>query len=237
MHLAGEHHHRIALARALCVPEHAQLAQPCLAVAYRVDRAVDAEKLVVPGDDLFRLADALIEQNEILHQVEKIALVAHALEQRLHVHRPRRLLGQTLPFVEVFPAAGDRTDLRLLAVAEHHNRVVVKQVRNGVAVIGEVLLESGLEILVDVLALDEQQRQAVDEADDVRPPPVQIATHPQLAHAEKIIVLRRIEIKHPQPLPHPLALVVAEGDLHAVAHLRVLLAVGRDQGLRCDRSR
>ena len=82
------------------------------------------------------------------------------------IHRARRLLGQTLPLVEVLPAAGNRTDLRLLAVAEHHDGVVVEQVWNGVAVIGEVLLEGGLEILVQILALDEQQRQTVDEADD-----------------------------------------------------------------------
>ena len=87
---------------------------------------------------------------------------------------------------------------------------------------------------MQVLALDEQQRQAVDESDDVRPPPVEVAFHPQLAHTEKIVIFRCIEIEHPQPLPHPFAPLVAEGDLHAVAQLGVLLPVGGDQGLRGD---
>ncbi len=67
VHLAGEHHHRIALARALGVPEDPQLAVARLALAHRFDGAVDAKKLVVAGDDLLRLAGGLIEQNEVLH--------------------------------------------------------------------------------------------------------------------------------------------------------------------------
>ena len=126
------------------MPEHPQLALARLAVAHRLDGAVDTKKLMVAGDDLLRLAGGLIEQHEVLHQVEKVALLAHALEQCLHVHRTRRLLGQTLPLVEMLPATGDRADLRLLAVAEHHDGVVVEQVRDGVAVVGEVLLEGGL---------------------------------------------------------------------------------------------
>ena len=101
-----------------------------------------------------------------------------------------------------------------------------------VFVIREVLLKSGLEIAVDVLALDEQQGQAVDEAHDVGSPTVEVAAHPQFAHAEEVVVLRRLEVKDLQPLPHPLALVVVEGDQHAVAQQVVLLAVGGDEGLR-----
>ena len=71
--------------------------------------------------------------------------------------------------------------------------------------------------LLTFLQLHEQQRQAVDEPDDVGPAAVEIAAHPQLPHAEEMVVLGVIEIEHPQALSHPLALVVAEGDLHAVA--------------------
>ena len=128
--------------------------------------------------------------------------------------------------------AGDGADLRLFAVAEHHYCVVVEEIGDGGLVIREVLLESGFEIAVDVLALDEQQGQAVDEAHDVGSPAVEIAAHPQLAHAEEVVILRRLEVEDSQPRPHPLALVVAEGDLHTVAQQVVLLAVGSDEGLR-----
>ncbi len=234
VHLAGEHHHRVALASPLGVPEHAQLPLAGLAVPDRLDRAVDAQELVVAGQDLLRFAGGLVEEDEVLQQVQEVALVAHALEQRLHVHRARFFLGQALPFVEVFPLAGDRADLGLFPVAEHHDGVVMEDVGNCVLVVREVLLEGNFQILVDVLALDEQQRQAVDEADDVRPFVVDVAAHPQLAHAEKVIVLRIAIVNHPQPFAHPLVLGVAEGDLHAVADQVVLFAVGGNDGLRGD---
>ena len=77
-----------------------------------------------------------------------------------------------------------------------------------------------------------RQRQAVDEADEVRPAAVEVAAYPQLTHAEETVVLRPLEVQDAEPFPHPLAPVVAEGDGHAVAYQRVLLPVGGDDGLR-----
>ena len=231
MHLAGEHHHRVALAGPLGVPENAELPVSRLPLAHRLDGPVHAEELVVAGQDLPRLAGRLVEEDEVLDEVEKVALVADALQQRLHVHGTRLLLGQPLPLVEVPPPARDGADPRLLAVGEHHHRVVVEEVRDGVAVIGVVLLEGGLQIAVDVLALDEEQRQPVDEADEVRPAAVEIAAHPQLAYAEEVVVIWVVEVEHAQaPLGRP-AFLVTVGDLDAVAQQAVLLAVGGDVGL------
>ena len=47
-----------------------------------------------------------------------------------------------------------------------------------------------------------------------------------------MVVGRFIEIEDPEAFPHPPALVVAERDLHAVAHQRVLLPVGGGDALR-----
>ena len=232
VHLAGEHHHRVALARPLRVPEHPEPALAFLALAHRLQGTVHSEELMVAGEDLSQLARRLVEDDEVLHQVHEVALVAHALEQRLHVDRARLLLGQALPLVEVVPAAGDRADPRLLAVAEHDHRVVVEEVGDGVAVVGVVPLEGGLQIPVDVLALHEQQRQAVDEAHDVGPAPVEAAAYPQLPHAEEVVVGGIIEVEDPQALAHQIARVVAEPDLHPVAHQRVLLPVGGGDALR-----
>ena len=80
---------------------------------------------------------------------------------------------------------------------------------------------------MDVLALDEQQRQPV-ETDDVRPAAVEIAAHPRLAHAEEVVVIWVVEVEHAQaPLGRP-AFLVTVGDLDAVAQQAVLLAVGGD---------
>ena len=187
---------------------------------------------MVASQDLPRLAGRFIEEDEVLHQVQEVAPVADALEQRLHVHGTRVVFGQPLPLVEVPPPAGDRADPCLLAVAEHHHRVVVEEMRDRVAVVGIVLLEGRLQVAVDVLALDEQQRQPVDEADDVGPAAVEIAAHPQLAHAEEVVVRRVDEVDHAQAALRRLAPFVAIGDLYAVAHEVVLVAVGGHDGLR-----
>ena len=105
--------------------------------------------------------------------------------------------------------------------------------RDRVAVVGVVLLEGRLQVTVDVLALDEQQRQPVDETDDVRPAPVEIAAHPRLAHAEEVVVRRFVEVEDAQAPLRRLALLVAIGDMDTVAQQVVLLAVrGHDRPRR-----
>ena len=61
--------------------------------------------------------------------------------------------------------------------------------RDRVFVVGQISLVGALNVAVDVLQLDEQQRHAVDEADDVRAPAVELPLDPQLAHAEEVVVL------------------------------------------------
>jgi len=89
------------------------------------------------------------------------------------------------------------------------------------------LLVGDADILADVLQLHEQQRQTVDETDDIRPAAVQIAAHPQLPHTKEMIVIQMIEIEDPQVL----ALGVAESDLHPALDQCVLFAVGGGQRL------
>ena len=236
VHLASEHHHRIALARPLSMPEDTQLALPFFAFSHCINGEVDAEELVVAGEDLLRLARGLIEEDEVLHKIHQVPLVANPLEQRLHSHHARLLFGQTLPFMEVLPLGGHRADLSLFTVAQHHDSVVVEKVWDRVLVVGEVFLKSRFEILVDIFAFNEQKRQAVDKSHDVRPPAIEIASHPQLAYTEKVVVDRLGEVEHPQPLSYPLALVVAKGNLYTVTDQVVLFAIGSRDGLRGNRS-
>ena len=232
MDLAGEEHHRIALARTLGMPEHPRLAAPMAAVADRLDGPVDAEKLVVAGQNLSRVPGRVVENDEVFHQVQEIVFRAHPLEQRLHGHDARLILGQPFPLVKMLEPAGDRAEFGIHPVGQHNKSVVMEQMRDGVLVIEKVLLIGGAGIAADVLQLHEQQRQAVDEPDDIRPAAVQIAPHPQLPHAEEMVVLGNIEVEDPQSLAHPLAFGVAKGDPHPVLDQFVLLTVGGGHGLR-----
>ena len=155
VHLAGEHNHRVALASPLGVPEYTKFALPLLALAHRLDGEVDTEELVIAGKDLLELAGGLVEKDEVLHDVHEVLLVADPFKQRLHVHHARLLLSQAFPVVEVLPLCSYRADLRLFPVAEHNDGVVMEEMRDGVLVIGKVLLKCGFEVLVDILALYE----------------------------------------------------------------------------------
>ena len=113
---------------------------------------------------------AVVEQDEVLDQIEQPLLGQHAVEQRLGVHASLVLLGVALPLDEVLPLAGDRAVAGLVAVAHHQEGVVVEGVGDAVLaqVVGEVVVEAGADVPIDGLQLDEDQRQAVDEADQVR---------------------------------------------------------------------
>ena len=124
------------------------------------------------------------------------------------------------------------------AVAKHDDGVVVEDVGDGVAVVRIVAVVRGFEVPVDVFAFDEEEGQAVDEADDVRSPSVEIAFYPQFAYAEEVVVFGCVKVEDSEAFPLPLTIGVVECDGYAVADEIVLFAVGGDDALRsggrCD---
>ena len=78
--------------------------------------------------------------------------------------------------------------------------------------------------------LDEDQRDAVDKADQVGAALVHLAGDPELRGEEEIVVARVVPIDHPHRLDDLDALVVAVNDPHAFLEQPVDLAVGLDQG-------
>jgi hypothetical protein len=151
------------------MPEHAQLPGLHLGLDARVvrcealDHPVDAQVLVIARHDLVRAPFAGIEQHEVFDDVEQTGLVQHALEQDgqqgLVLARLRIVLVEPLPAVEVLAGAGQRPILRIVAVGDHHQRVPVEQVRDGVEVVAVVLLVGAVDMHLEALELDEHQRQ------------------------------------------------------------------------------
>ena len=133
--------------------------------------------------------------------------------------------------MEVVPFAGDGAEFCFFAVAKHDDGVVVEDMGDGVAVVRVVVVVRGFEVPVDVFAFDEEEGQAVDEADDVCPFAVEVALYPQFAYAEEVVVFGGVKIEDSEAFPHPLAVGIVECDGYAVADEIVLFAVGGDDAL------
>ena len=209
------------------MPEHAQLAVTHLAVRVGGHGLVHAQVLVVAGEDLRGLGPGVVEQDEVLEQVHERALVAHAQEHRVEIDRARVALGEALPLVEELVLAAERPDLGLEPVGEHHERVEVEELRDGVLVVGVVVLVGAAHVLVVPLELNEQQGYAVHEAHQVGPLVVDPvgAVHPHLLDGGEAVVLRVLEVEDLRLLGVGAPVVANELHRDAVAQHLVLLLV------------
>ena len=165
----GQEHHGVALSAALGVPEHPQLAVVQFPGFVGLHRLIDAQVLVVTGQDLGRAAAGVIEEDEIFQQIEKILLFADAPEHGLQGHAALVLLAETLPLVEELVLAAQGTHLCLQAVGEDEEGVIPEQVGDGVQVVGVVVGVGILHVHGVLFQLHKQQRDAIHKAHDVRP--------------------------------------------------------------------
>ena len=85
MYFAGEEYHGVAFASALCVPEDAQFALTCFAVAHGFNGAVYAEELMVAGEDFLCFTRCVVKEDEVFYDVHEVAFVADALEEGFHI--------------------------------------------------------------------------------------------------------------------------------------------------------
>ena len=101
--LAGEEYHRVAFARPLRVPEHAKLAAVFRALQVALVCAVDAQVLVVARQNLEHLAVALVEQDEVLHDVQQVLLLANTVNEFLETDFGDIVFAVSLPLPEELP--------------------------------------------------------------------------------------------------------------------------------------
>ena len=139
-------------------------------VRHRRHRPIDAQYLVVSRNDFpcgTRLA--LVEQDEVFDNVQQPIVRQHPVQQYLGFQAALVRLVEPLPLGEVLPLAGDRTVAGAVAVRHDQEGVMMEGVGDDVLVhvVGQVVVEALADVLVDCLQLDEDQRQAVDEADEV----------------------------------------------------------------------
>ena len=193
-YLLGQEHHGVALAAALGVPENAQLSVVQSAGLICLDCLVDAQILVVPGQDFCCVSAGVVKENEVLQQIKKVLLFTDTPEHGLQRHAARFLLFEPLPLVEKLVLAAKCAHLGLQSVGEDQEGVVVEQVGDGVQIVGVVVGVGVLHIHSGSLQLHEKQRNAVDKAHNVRAFVIQITVNFQLLNCKKTVVFRVLEV-------------------------------------------
>ena len=227
--LLGQEQHGIALAASLGVPEHAQLAVSELALLVDLHRLVDAEILVVPGQNFGSVPAGVVKENEVLKQIHEIALVADAPQHGFQGDRAFFVLLQALPLMEKGILATQGAYLCLSAIGEHQKGIVVEQMGNGVQIVGIVAGIGILYIHIVILKFHEQQGDAVDKAHDIRPSAVQFAMNFQFLDGQKVVVQRVIKVKYPNTPDFRLSVRLLDRNRDAIPEIAVLLLIDLDQ--------
>ena len=93
-----------------------------------------------------------------------------------------------LPIGEMLPPGRHAADFGLAAVRQDDEGVVPEQLRDRLLVVLQVVLVGVFEPSVALLEFDEDQRQAVDEADQIAASLVDVARHPELRSQEEVVV-------------------------------------------------
>jgi hypothetical protein len=108
----------------------------------------------------------------------------------------------------------------------------VEELRHALAaVVAQVVIERALQRHRRLFQLDEHQRQAVDEAQQVAAAAVHVAGHPHLRGQEELVVGRRGPVDHAQGLGAVPAVLVEHLHFHAIFQQPVEVAVGVDGDL------
>src|SRR5690606_32395910 len=138
--------HRKALARALGVPEHTELSAKLGTAQKLVEAAIDADKLVVLGNDFLH---ALVVQHKVFDIIEQLVLRAQALQKALDTGAvSANLLAANLflfvfraqPVEEVLPLGTQAANTGFDTIAEHTESIGQKQLRNVVAIVDQVVI-------------------------------------------------------------------------------------------------
>ena len=120
--------------------------------------------------DLGQAAFCFFVKREILDQINQLLFAAGASDQRLQRDDALFALGvDSFPVGKMFPACRHAADLGAGAVGEDDEGVVPEHLRNRVLVVFQVVLVGVLDLAVALLQFDKDERQAVDEADQIGP--------------------------------------------------------------------
>ena len=136
---------------------------------------------MVAGEALHQPTGPLHVGHEVLDQIEESVVGAGPPDGRLQGdHAPSAVGVDDLPVPEEAPRGVGGPDLGLRAVGEDDEPVGPEELRDGVVVVGQVLVVGRLDRTVRLLELGQHQRDAVDEEDRVGPAAMEVPGDPYL---------------------------------------------------------
>jgi len=212
------------------MPEHAQLTVVQLSGFVGFDCLVHAEILVVPGQYLCRMSSGMVKEDKVFQQIQEIFLFANAAKHGFQRHAALFLLRQTLPFMEELILAAQRTDLGFRSIGEDQESVVVEQMGNGVEIIGVVVGVGILHVHRVLLQFNKQQRNPIDETDNIRAAAVQVTVDLQLFDGEEMVVIGIPEVDDRGIFGFCPAAGLLHGDRDTIPNEEILLLVDLQQG-------
>src|SRR5262249_27170347 len=133
---------------------------------------VDGVKLVISRHLLVNLAAIVLEDHKVADEVEKAVLFEDALDQHIQLERAFRrniLAVNRAPGHKALPVCRDRARLGLNAIRDYDDLVVGKEAGN-ILLVGLDLVECVVDrgvLVANVLELDNSERKAVDENQNV----------------------------------------------------------------------
>ena len=212
------------------MPEHTQPAVFQLAALVSTDGLVDAEILVVAGQNLGGAPTGMVVKDEVFQQIEEGLFLADAPQHGFQFHAACIAFLQALPLVEKLVLAAKCTHLGFQSIGQHEKGIIVEQLRNSIEVIPIVVYVGVLHIHGGLFQLDKQQRNAIDKAHNVCPAAVQLRVDLHFFYGEEMVVFRVFEVDHRRASDFGAAIRPLDRHRDAIPQQKILFLIDLHQG-------
>ena len=132
--------------------------------------------------------------------------------------------------MEKLVLAAKRAHLGFQSIGQHKKGIVIEQLRNGIEVIPIVVYVGVLHIHGGLFQLDEQQRNAIDKAHNVRSAAVQLRVDLHLFYGKEVVVFRVFEVDHRRASDFGAAIRPLDRHRDAIPQQKILFLVDLHQG-------
>ena len=149
---------------------------------------------MVAGENFGGTTAGMVKEDKVFKEIDEGLFFADAAEHSLQFDAAGVLLFETFPFVEKFVFAAESSDLCVVTVAQNEEGVVIKELRDGILIVGKVVGVGVLNINIDRFEFHEEQRDAVDKTDDIGAAAVVVAVDFEFFDGEKMVVERVLKI-------------------------------------------